>query len=449
MTLQLDKILGLDFDELWVADVATLSPLARIKVRSVRLAVLLVDEFKRGMLDLQAKSLVYTTLLSLVPFLAVTFSVLTAFGASQDIEPILQSLFEPLGEKGSSVVAEWVVEFVNNVQVGVLGVLGFVSLFYFVLSLVGKIEDALNYIWRVPRGRPLTRRFTDYLSVVLVGPTLIFTAFTLTASAQSYGFIQRLLEVETLGVVFVVVTRVMPFVVLLGVFTFLYKFLPNTKVQFRSALLGGATASLLWIIAGAGFTAFVADAPDRVAIYRSFAVVIFFFLWLYISWFVILVGGLVAYLHQHAETRLESLARRQHGALFQIRLALSALTAMTRRYVAGQTPWQPTELASSLQVSQAELDEIIETCLQHGIVCRTTEPEGLVLGRPPEDVGVEEVCEFMEGIEELTEKTESPDRDPIAQLLQQRHKSLRESLDGVTLRSLAAGQWEREAGRAV
>ena len=386
MAVQLGKILDVDFDELWAADIAALSAFARFKVRGIRLGVLLVDEFKRGMLDLQAKSLVYTTLLSLVPFLAVTFSVLAAFGASQDIEPVLKALLEPLGEKGSAVVSGWVVEFVKNVQVGVLGVLGFVSLFYFVLSLVGKIEDSLNYIWRVPRGRPLVRRFTDYLSVVLVGPTLIFTAFTLTASAQSSWFIQRLLAVETLGVVFVMITRVTPFVVLLGVFTFLYKFLPNTKVRFRSAVLGGATASVLWTIAGAGFTAFVADAPDRVAIYRSFAVGIFFFIWLYISWFIILIGGLVAYLHQHAETRLESMSRRQYGALFQIRLALSALTAISRRYLAGEPPWQPTELATALQVSQAELDDIVETCVQHGIVCRTTEPEGLVLSRPPENV---------------------------------------------------------------
>ena len=437
MALQFDKILDLDFEDLWTADIAALTGLARIKVRGVRLGILLFEEFKRGMLDLQAKSLVYTTLLSLVPFLAVTFSVLTAFGASQEIEPVLKSLLEPLGVQGSTVVSQWVVEFVKNVQVGVLGVLGFVTLFYFVLSLVSKIENALNYIWRVPRGRSLTRRFTDYLSVVLVGPTLIFTAFTLTASAQSHWFIQYLLEEKALGFVFVMITRVMPFLVLCGVFTFLYKFLPNTPVQFRSALLGGATASLLWIVAGAGFTAFVADAPDRVAIYRSVAVVIFFFLWLYISWFVILIGGFVAYLHQHAETRLESLSRREHGALFHVQLALSVLAAITRRYLAGEAPWPSADLATELQISPAELEDVVETCVESGIVCRTAEPEGLVLGRPPEDVAVADVFAVIERADEIQIEVERSAQNAVSQVLAQRSQTLRHSFADVTLRSLA------------
>ena len=158
MTFQPDRIFDVDLESLWTADAAGLTGLAGLKVRSARFGIVLYEEFKHGMLDLHAKSLVYTTLLSLVPFLAVSFSVLTAFGASQDIAPFLRSLLEPQGETGSRVVTSWVVEFVNNVQIGVLGVLGFVVLFYFVLSLVGKIEDALNYTWRVPRGRPLARR---------------------------------------------------------------------------------------------------------------------------------------------------------------------------------------------------------------------------------------------------------------------------------------------------
>ena len=437
MALQLDKILDLDFEDLWTTDIAALTGLTRIKVRGARLGILLFEEFKRGMLDLQAKSLVYTTLLSLVPFLAVTFSILTAFGASQEIGPVLKSLFKPLGVQGSTVVSQWVVEFVKNVQVGVLGVLGFVTLFYFVLSLVGKIENALNYIWRVPRGRPLTRRFTDYLSVVLVGPTLLFTAFTLTASAQSHWLIQYLLEAETLGVVFVMITRVMPFLVLCGMFTFLYKFLPNTHVQFRSALLGGATASLLWIIAGAVFTAFVADAPDRVAIYRSFAVAIFFFIWLYLGWCVILIGSLVAYLHQHAETRLESLSRREHGALFHVQLALSVLVTITRRYLAGETPWPSIDLATELQVSPAELEDVVEPCVNTGILCRTAEPEGLVLGRPPEAVAVADVFAIIEGADEIQVDAGRRSENPVGQVLAQRSQALRHSFAEVTLRSLA------------
>ena len=435
MTFQPDRIFDVDLGALWTADAAGLTGLAGLKLRSARFALVLYEEFKRGMLDLHAKSLVYTTLLSLVPFLAVSFSVLTAFGASQDIAPFLISLLEPLGETGSRVVTSWVVEFVNNVQIGVLGVLGFVVLFYFVLSLVGKIEDALNYIWRVPRGRPLVRRFTDYLSVVLVGPTLIFTAFTLIASARRSWFIRDVLEDATLAGVPVLLSWLVPLLVLFGVFTFVYKFLPNTPVRLRSAALGGATASLLWTLTGASFTVFVAEAPDRIAIYRSFAAALVFFVWLYVSWFIILVGGLVAYVHQHADTRFALMARRQHGALVQLRLALAALTFLTRRHLAHAPPCPLADLATSLGVSAADLEEVVEACLRGGFVCRTVEPEGLVLARPPEDIGVAEVCGVIEREEEIPADGGADDR--LTQLLGQRAEAIRASLGGVSLRSLA------------
>ena len=435
MAFEPSRIFAVDRETMWTADAVDLAGLAGLKVRSARFGVVLSQEFKRGMLDLHAKSLVYTTLLSLVPFLAVSFSVLTAFGASQDIEPFLRSLLEPLGETGSRVVTGWVAGFVANVQIGLLGVLGFALLFYFVLSLVGKIEDALNYIWRVPRGRPLVRRFTDYLSVVLVGPTLIFTAFTLIASARRSWFIRDVLEDATLAGVPVLLSWLVPLLVLFGVFTFVYKFLPNTPVRLRSAALGGATASLLWTLAGAGFTVFVAEAPDRIAIYRSFAAALVFFVWLYVSWFIILVGGLVAYVHQHTDTRFALMARRQHGALVQLRLALSALTFLTRRHLSHAPPCPLADLATSLGGSAADLEEVVEACLRGGFVCRTVEPEGLILARPAEDIGVAEVCEVIERAEERSAEGET--EDWLTQLLGQREQAIRASLDGVSLRSLA------------
>ncbi|MCE2486965.1 MAG: YihY/virulence factor BrkB family protein, partial [Desulfurellaceae bacterium] len=139
----------------------------------------------------------------------------------------------------------------------------------------------------------------------------------------------------------VLLSWLVPLLVLFGVFTFVYKLLPNTPVRLRSALLGGAAASLLWTLAGAGFTVFVAEAPDRIAIYRSFAAAIVFFVWLYVSWFIILVGGLVAYVHQHADTRFALMARRQQGTLTQLRLALSALTFLTTPRPARWPTWRP------------------------------------------------------------------------------------------------------------
>ena len=155
--------------DLWVMDIDSLHGLQRVGVQLLRLVWAAAMEFSNRLLDARAAGLVYTTLLSFVPFLAVTFSVLKAFDVHHSIEPVLAQALEPLGQKGEEITAQ-VIEFVSHIKVGVLGVVGIAGLLYTTYSLIDKIETTLNAIWRVQRGRSLTRKFTDYLSVVLVGP---------------------------------------------------------------------------------------------------------------------------------------------------------------------------------------------------------------------------------------------------------------------------------------
>ena len=144
--------------------------------------------YRDDVLNLQAMSLTYSTLLSVVPFLAVMFSVLKAFEVQNVLEPFLLQMLQPLGREASQV-ANRIINFVDNIRVGILGAAGVAMLFYTVVTLVAKVEDALNQIWRLPRSRTWPQRVTAYLSVVLVGPVMVFTALTLIASAQSYWLI--------------------------------------------------------------------------------------------------------------------------------------------------------------------------------------------------------------------------------------------------------------------
>ncbi|WP_455388671.1 YihY/virulence factor BrkB family protein, partial [Petrachloros mirabilis] len=213
--------------ELWTMDLDRNPLMQRLVLQTLRLILAVAFEFRFRLLDARAASLVYTTLLSLVPFLAVMFSVLKAFGAHHQIEPLLNQLLEPLGPKGVEVTSQ-IIGFVENLKVGVLGAVGVAGLFYTTYSLIDKIEQALNAIWRVKQGRTWARKFTDYLSVVLVGPVLIFTAFGLLASAQSTALVDRVMELEPFGTMLIWVAKLIPFMLLCAVFTFIYKFVPNT-----------------------------------------------------------------------------------------------------------------------------------------------------------------------------------------------------------------------------
>jgi membrane protein len=206
--------------------------LLRSKRAVLQVVEVTVEKFQDDQLSLRATSLTYTTLLSLVPFLAVAFSVLKAFGVQNQLEPALAGVLAPLGPEASELTHR-ILAFVDKQQVGVLGAVGVAGLFYTVLSLIGKIEDAFNTIWRVHRSRGLGRQFSDYLSVVLVGPVLVFTALALTASAQSYWLVQRVLELNPFGWLVPLLTRLTPLLLLCAAFTFLYQFVPYTRVRLR------------------------------------------------------------------------------------------------------------------------------------------------------------------------------------------------------------------------
>ena len=394
-----------------------------------RATVIANSRYRDDVLSLQAMSLTYSTLLSLVPFLAVMFSVLKSFGVQNALEPFLTQLLQPLGADASAVTNE-IIGFVDNLRVGILGALGTAMLFYTVVTLVAKIEDALNRIWRLPRSRTWGQRITAYLSVVLVGPVMVFTALTLIASAQSYWLVERLVQIGFVSYVFTLTTNVMPFVLFCATFAFLYKLIPYTHVRLSSALVGGATAGILWQLVGMAFAAFVANSARYAAIYSSFAIIVVFLIWVYVGWLIFLVGAEMAYFHQHPSAFIREALPGGKGHRFQEWLALSALVEITRRHLSQAPPWQSTELAAYLGVPN--LENLFDEYVRAGILLRSAEPEGVALARPPETVAVKEVLDIVGDSAAVA----IDHVGPANQILLQRDHAVRKALEGTNLRSL-------------
>ena len=405
--------------------------LARIYHAIYQTTVVANARYRGDVLNLQAMSLTYSTLLSLAPFLAVTFSVLKAFGVQNALEPFLIQMLQPLGPEASEIT-KTIIDFVNNIRVGVLGAAGLAMLFYTVVSLVAKVEDALNQIWRLPRSRTWSQRITAYLSVVLVGPVMVFTALALTASAQSYWLVKRLVQIGFVSYIFTLATSVMPFVLLCATFTFLYKLIPYTAVRLSSALIGGATAGILWQLVGMAFAVFVANSAQYAAIYSSFAIIIVFLIWLYVGWLIFLIGAEVTYFHQYPSAFVHEALAGGRGHRFQEWLALSALVEITRRHLSDDDPWQPTALAAYLGVSS--LDNVVDEFVRAGILLRSAEPEGIALARPPESVTVKDILDIVSD----SAVQDVKNIGPAADVLLRRDQAVQKALDGMTLKSLAA-----------
>jgi len=357
----------------------------RIALPALRLLFAVGRDVAGGQLTLRAMSLVYTTLLSLVPLLAISFSILKGFGVHNQIEPFLLATLEPLGERGAEISAQ-IIAFVDNMQVGVLGFVGFVLLFYTVLSLMQKIESAFNEVWQITRQRSMAERFRDYLSVIVVGPVLVFTSLGITASFFASQFMQELLLVGPIGTLVEVAGRLVPVVMVVIAFTFVYMFVPNTRVRVLPALTGGVVAGILWNLLGMGFAAFVAASHRFTAVYSGFATPIFFMIWLYLGWLVLLLGGNIAFYRQHPEY----LAGRRVAASLSFaereQIALGLLLVIGDRFYAGRPAASVDELSAELQAPPDVAEHLLAVLSRAGLVVPTDQqPSRYLPARPWED----------------------------------------------------------------
>mgnify|MGYP001060507056 CR=1 FL=1 len=399
----------------------------------------IVHEATEGQLTLRAMSLVYTTLLSIVPLLALSFSVLKAFGAHNAVEPFLLNLLEPLGEQGAEIVQN-VLGFVDNMRVGVLGFVGLIFLVYTVIALVQKIEQAFNGIWHIEGTRSLGQRFSNYLSVIMVGPLLVVSALGVTATVMSSTLMQRITSVEPLGTLFETASRLLPFGLIVAAFTFIYMFVPNTRVRFLPALIGAVLAGLIWQGVGWGFASMVAGSTRFDAIYSGFAIVIMLLIWIYLAWLILLVGSNIAFYVQNPEyIRVRGDGARVSGSMRE-RLGLHLMTQVARHFVAGTQPPGLDEIAHRLRVPSRAIAGAASALEAGGLLVRTGEDDDRYL--PARDLSAIPVNAIFLALREEEDDALYRDVDglPAVETLMSRvERSRADALDALTLRDLLTG----------
>jgi membrane protein len=321
----------------------------------------LLRDVTRGELGLHAMSLVYSTLFAIVPLIAVAFSVLQAFGIHRELEPLLRDFLRPLGAQGATLATR-LMGFVENVQGTILGTVGFLFLLYTVLSMIQKVEQALNFVWHVERPRSFARRATEYLVVALVGPVVAVLAMVMLARFEASEVVARVAG-EDPGR-----THLAPYLMVIGLFLFLYAYMPNVRVRIGPAFVGALFAGAVWSATGALFARIVLYSAKTAAVYAGFAVVLLFLVWLHLSWLIMLLGAQLSFYVQHpAHLRAGHEEVPVTGALRE-RIALSVMQLIGERFLAGGPRWTIAELAERLDVPGTALDGIVSALQAHGLV---------------------------------------------------------------------------------
>jgi membrane protein len=288
---------------------------------------------------------------------------------------------------------------VEKVNGSVIGGIGIAFFLWTAISTVQKVESSFNYVWYVTKPRSLARRFTEYLVVLLIGPVVIGSAFTMIGALSSTTVVNHLQQLPGVAELFLLVGKFLPYLMVSAVFTFLYMFMPNTKVNFGSALVGGLAGGIMWATMGVIFTTFILSSVRTLAIYATFAIGIVSLIWLYLNWLILLIGAQLAFYHQNpAFLRIGRQEPRLSNSMRE-RLALNVMMLVGQTFRSPGKRIDSVELASQLHIPSIALVPVQEALEQAGLLL-STERELLVPGREMSRIRLTDILQTVREVGE-------------------------------------------------
>jgi len=357
---------------IWVRNTPDTPYVVRLWRGVCRLLYLVLFGFLRDQCIIRAAALTFTTILSIVPFLAVAFSISKGFGL-QNTE-FIRTLILKL-TTGRVEVADKIIEYISRTNVQALGWVGVATLLLTVFSLVGTIEKAFNTIWHVTKGRSPWRKVADFFPVILICPVVLLVASSFNVSLQQQDVIKGLLSVEAIGLLEAAFLKATPYILITLAFAFMYAFIPYTKVKFSGALLGGFVSGVLWQMAQWFYINWQIGAAKYNAIYGSFAQLPLLLIWIYISWLVVLLGSEVSYAWQNINSFVKQRYFGEATPFERQKLAVLMMIVLAKRFHDGQPLPSVEELSDSFMAPSSLVSDLFHQLQEGGYVILTENSE--------------------------------------------------------------------------
>jgi len=363
-----------------------------LALRLLRYPYALLRDLSRGQINLHAMGLVYATLLSLLPLIAFAFAILTWFGAQSELRPIVLEFFRPMGEVTAGEITQKVMTFAEEINPSVLGALGLALLLWTLLGTIKKVEDSFNFLWRVEEPRSFARRVTEYITLLIVGPIVLVSFLGLThnaiASASSFGdyipFFDRLDAFRK---------AISPYIMVAAIFTAVYMFVPNTKVKWKPAAIGGVVGGILWAAVGQLFTALVLASTRLTVVYAGFAIIVATLLWTYFGWLILLVGAQLSFYVQNPNYLRMGLTELRMSAVQREQLTLKIMFLVGRAYHDGKTRWTVDALAHHLGMPGIAISRLVHA-LEDAHLITLTDDECMLPARDLGQISIQEIIDI-------------------------------------------------------
>jgi membrane protein len=345
-----------------------------------------VRSFGTDLVEVRANALTYRTLLSLVPFLAVVFSLFQAFGGLEASRAALQDqILQNLAPGAAAQVVDHLFEFMGRVSSGAVSGVGVVLLLLTVVSLLTSIEEFFNALWHVEKVRPFLARFVTYWAMMTVGPVLLALSLSMTSVVRSDAFVSTLDRWVPGGTWVVTLPfQLLPWMFTWTAMTLLYVIVPNTGVRWLAAIPGGILAGSLWELAKLAFTWASSNLFRYDAIYGSFAALMVLLVWLQLGWTIILLGCKVTYALQHERALVEERVAQSVGPAGREFLAVRCMVEVARAFLSGGPRPTAEQLAAGAGALEIE-KEVLNRLVAASLLVEVSETPDDSANRPRED----------------------------------------------------------------
>jgi membrane protein len=340
-----------------------------IMIKQLRIVLLAFRGYREDKVSLRSSALTFYSMLSVVPVAAMAFGISKIAGIEKPLIKYLNDQFT-----GQQEVLEWIIKFANsfleNTKGGLIAGAGFIILIWSVMNVFGNIESSFNAIWQVRQGRDWFRKFSDYISMLIIAPILLVSSSSATVFFRT-SFEQLSSDVIILSMIGPLVTvllKLIPMVLIWLLLTMVFMVMPNTKVNFKSAFIAGIISGTLFIVVQWLYIFFQIGVSKYNAIYGSFAALPLFLVWLQMSWLIVLFGAEISFAVQNVE-KYEFEPDTQNISHFSWRVLTLLIThLLVKNFSKGEKAFTISEMSKKLEIPIRLTSDIIYSLVDCGIV---------------------------------------------------------------------------------
>ena len=347
----INKISEFFTTDIWRIQVSGIGRMKSALIRLIRIVILSVRGFYEDKLPLRASALTFYSLLSLVPVLAMAFGIAKGFGFQKVLEKRLLENFRGQEELLGQMIG-YANSLLESTKGGLVAGIGVAVLFWSVIKVLSHIENSFNDIWGIKNSRSFGRKFSDYLSIMLIGPVLLIMSGSITVfiTTQIALIVEKIALLGFISPLIFLLLKLLPYGLLWILFSVVYLIMPNTKVKLSAGFIAGIVAGTLYHLTQWVYIHFQIGAARYNAIYGSFAALPLFLIWLQISWLIVLLGAEISFAHQNSETFEYETDALNISIAHKRLMALAVSHLLVKNFLNGESPLTAMEISRKLEI---------------------------------------------------------------------------------------------------